>query len=56
MLQIEIGLWSGNSRKMEIAESFQQPLLTVKPTLIKQERHNFLTEIDDTAGRQIPTF
>jgi hypothetical protein len=29
MLQIEIGLWSGNSRRIEIAESFQQPLLTV---------------------------
>ncbi|KAK2785073.1 hypothetical protein FQN53_007966 [Emmonsiellopsis sp. PD_33] len=29
MLQIEIGLWSGNSRRIEIAESFQQPLLTM---------------------------
>ncbi|TKA80575.1 hypothetical protein B0A49_00627 [Cryomyces minteri] len=29
MLQLEIGLWSGNSRKIEIAESFQQPLLTM---------------------------
>ncbi|KAF2500888.1 hypothetical protein BU16DRAFT_614570 [Lophium mytilinum] len=29
MLQLEIGIWSGNSRKIEIAESFQQPLLTM---------------------------
>lgn len=29
LLQLEIGLWSGNSRKMEISESFQQPLLTM---------------------------
>lgn len=29
MLHLEIGLWSGNSRKIEIAESFQQPLLTM---------------------------
>ncbi|KAI9930238.1 hypothetical protein MW887_012050 [Aspergillus wentii] len=28
-LVIEIGIWSGNRRKMEIAESFQQPLLTM---------------------------
>lgn len=34
MLQIEIGLWSGNSRKIEIAESFQQPVLTVGIFLI----------------------
>ncbi|KAL1957491.1 hypothetical protein VTO42DRAFT_5954 [Malbranchea cinnamomea] len=29
MLEIEIGLWSGVSRKIEISESFQQPLLTM---------------------------
>lgn len=29
MLQLEIGLWSGMSRKMEIAESFLQPLITM---------------------------
>lgn len=29
MITLEIGLWSGNSRKIEIAESFQQPLLTM---------------------------
>lgn len=29
MLCLEIGLWSGNSRKIEISESFQQPLLTM---------------------------
>ncbi|KAJ4347341.1 uncharacterized protein N0V89_011282 [Didymosphaeria variabile] len=29
MLHLGIGLWSGNSRKMEIAESFQLPLLTM---------------------------
>ncbi|KAK3082188.1 hypothetical protein LTS18_013072 [Coniosporium uncinatum] len=29
LLQLEIGLWSGSSRKIEISESFQQPLLTM---------------------------
>ncbi|KAF2021433.1 MFS general substrate transporter [Aaosphaeria arxii CBS 175.79] len=29
MLQLDIGLWSGMSRKMEIAESFLQPLVTM---------------------------
>lgn len=29
LLQLEIGLWSGNSRKIEIAESFHQPLITM---------------------------
>ncbi|KAJ9632338.1 hypothetical protein H2203_000743 [Taxawa tesnikishii (nom. ined.)] len=29
LIQLQIGLWSGNSRKMEIAESFEQPLLTM---------------------------
>ncbi|ORY19318.1 major facilitator superfamily domain-containing protein [Clohesyomyces aquaticus] len=29
MLQLEIGLWSGISRKMEISESFFQPLVTM---------------------------
>jgi hypothetical protein len=29
MLLLEIGLWSGNSRKIEIAESFQQPISTI---------------------------
>jgi hypothetical protein len=29
MMHLEIGLWSGSSRKIEISESFQQPLLTM---------------------------
>ncbi|RMJ27118.1 C6 transcription factor RegA [Aspergillus sp. HF37] len=29
LLQLEIGLWSGNSRKIEISESFRQPLITM---------------------------
>lgn len=28
-LHIEIGIWSGNRRKTEIAESFSQPLITM---------------------------
>ncbi len=27
-LQLQIGLWSGDKRKMELAESFAQPLIT----------------------------
>jgi hypothetical protein len=30
-LELQIGLWSGNKRKMEIAESHAQPLITVRP-------------------------
>ena len=29
LIHLEVGLWSGNSRKIEIAESFLQPLLTM---------------------------
>lgn len=29
MLTLDVGIWSGFKRKMEIAESFLQPLLTV---------------------------
>ena len=29
LLQLEIALWSGNSRKLEIAESFEYPLVTM---------------------------
>jgi hypothetical protein len=29
LLQLKIGLWSGNSRKMELAEGFQQVLVTM---------------------------
>lgn len=28
-LELQIGLWSGNKRKMEIAEAHAQPLITV---------------------------
>ena len=28
-VQLDVGLWSGDKRKMEIAESFAQPLITV---------------------------
>lgn len=29
LLYLEIGLWSGNSRKIEISEAFRQPLITM---------------------------
>ena len=32
MLHLDVGIWSGFKRKMEIAESFVQPLLTVRKT------------------------
>jgi hypothetical protein len=31
-LQLRIGLWSGNKRKMELAESNSQPLITASPS------------------------
>jgi len=31
-LELQIGLWSGNKRKMEIAEAHAQPLITVSQT------------------------
>ena len=33
MIDLDLGLWSGFKRKMEIAESFLQPLMTVGPSL-----------------------
>lgn len=29
-IQLDIGLWGGDKRKMEIAESFLQPVVTVR--------------------------
>ncbi|ROW16503.1 hypothetical protein VPNG_02892 [Cytospora leucostoma] len=37
MLQLEVGMWSGFKRQMEIAESFIQPLLTNRLTVILQK-------------------
>ncbi|EMC98601.1 hypothetical protein BAUCODRAFT_30870 [Baudoinia panamericana UAMH 10762] len=45
MLHLEIGLWSGNSRKIEISESFQQPLLTM---LRRRGRFSRSTYLDVT--------
>jgi hypothetical protein len=33
MLCLDVGLWSGFKRKMELAESFGQPLITVSREL-----------------------
>jgi hypothetical protein len=31
MIGLDIGLWSGFKRKMEIAQSFAQPIIIVRP-------------------------
>ncbi|KAF2684642.1 hypothetical protein K458DRAFT_34491 [Lentithecium fluviatile CBS 122367] len=43
MLQLEIGLWSGSSRKIEISESFQQPLLSMLRRGGRFRRSNYPT-------------
>jgi hypothetical protein len=42
-LQLSIGLWSGNKRKIEIAESHSQPLITV--SILTYKRVLALTDI-----------
>lgn len=51
MLELEIGQWSGFSRKMEIAESFLGPLLTVRSSCLPFQRFD-LTPIDASTIRQ----
>jgi hypothetical protein len=34
MIGLDVGLWSGFKRKMEIAESFAQPIVVVRITII----------------------
>ncbi|KAF2648384.1 hypothetical protein K491DRAFT_772062 [Lophiostoma macrostomum CBS 122681] len=41
MLQLEIGLWSASSRKIEISESFQTPLLTMLRRGSRFRRSNY---------------
>lgn len=41
LIQLEVGLWSGNSRKIEIAESFLQPLLTMMRRDAKLRRSSY---------------
>lgn len=36
MLYLDVGMWSGFKRKMEIAESFCQPVLTVRGILLAE--------------------
>ncbi|KAL1595319.1 hypothetical protein SLS60_010010 [Paraconiothyrium brasiliense] len=52
MLHLGIGLWSGNNRKMEIAESFQQPLLTMlrRGGRFKRSSYPILTVAADDKG------
>jgi hypothetical protein len=41
LITLEIGLWSGRSRKVEIAESFLQPLLTMLRRNLKFRRSGY---------------
>ncbi|RLL94107.1 hypothetical protein CFD26_102681 [Aspergillus turcosus] len=43
-LVLQIGLWSGNKRRVEIAESFEQPLVTMlrRASLFKKEKYSAL--------------
>ncbi|RAL07225.1 putative C6 and C2H2 transcription factor RegA-like [Aspergillus homomorphus CBS 101889] len=42
-LVLDIGLWSGNGRRTEIAESFQQPLLTMLRRALRFRRSVYTT-------------
>ncbi|KAF9696745.1 hypothetical protein EKO04_005701 [Ascochyta lentis] len=45
MLQLAIGLWSGSSRKIEISESFQQPLLSMLRRGNRFKRSNYPVQV-----------
>ncbi|KAM3065720.1 hypothetical protein ACMFMG_011423 [Clarireedia jacksonii] len=55
LLQLEIGLWSGNSRKIEISEGFQQPLLTMlrRRGWLKQSWYPALKVLAEDDGRTL---
>lgn len=42
-LNIDIGVWSGNRRKTEIAESFSQPLITMLRRSLRFRRSVYTT-------------
>lgn len=42
-LTIDIGMWSGNRRKTEIAESFSQPLITMLRRALRFRRSVYPT-------------
>jgi hypothetical protein len=42
-LTIDIGIWSGNRRKTEIAESFSQPLITMLRRALRFRRSVYST-------------
>lgn len=48
MLQLAIGLWSGSSRKVEISESFQQPLLSMLRRGNRFKRSNYPVQVFDS--------
>ena len=52
LLHLEIGLWSGNSRKMELSESSLQPLLTMlrRRGLLKRSGYPILTVLPEDDG------
>ncbi|KAJ5169250.1 uncharacterized protein N7482_004844 [Penicillium canariense] len=50
-LNIDIGIWSGNRRKTEIAESFSQPLVTMLRRALRFRRSvytNIVPHVEDT--------
>ncbi|CEJ54909.1 hypothetical protein PMG11_01196 [Penicillium brasilianum] len=50
-LNIEVGIWSGNRRKTEIAESFSQPLVTMLRRALRFRRSvytNIVPNMDDS--------
>lgn len=48
VLVLDVGLWSGDRRKVEIAESFAQPLVTMA------RRGNYFTRVEDNIGLPSP--
>jgi hypothetical protein len=44
MLWLDVGLWSGYKRSMEMAGSFLQPLYTARTQLHSSEKINSLTK------------
>jgi len=55
LLQLQVGMWSGISRKMEIAESFLQPLMVRSPMYELDVRHtltSYLHLLDDASTRR----
>ncbi|QIX01955.1 hypothetical protein AMS68_007472 [Peltaster fructicola] len=57
LLQLKIGMWSGDSRKMELAEGFQQVLVTMarRSGIFRRGTYDHIVPLPDDRGELLDT-